>query len=123
MIENDGQVRKNDVFCCSGCRANGRIDGQPTARILLPLIPARAHGCGDDHRVMNCDARGMPYREEFLLLQIPCPGIRAECGPILWPRDDTECYDAYSDVGVPRIAGDPPPVRWAHHQRWECPLL
>jgi hypothetical protein len=89
----------------------------------VPLIPAHAPGRGDDHDVENCGACGTSYHQEFLLLRMPHPGIQDEQGPVLWPRDDTECYDACSDVGVPHTMGAPPLVQWACRRRWERPLL
>jgi hypothetical protein len=78
---------------------------------------ARATRRGDDHNVGNCDACETSCRQEFLLLRMPRPRIRAEQGPILRPHDDTKLYGACSNIGVPRIMVAPPPVQWAHRRR------
>lgn len=59
---------------------------------------------------MSSVACGMSARLGFPLLRTPCPGIRAERGPILRPRGDAERYDANFGGGMPRAAGAPPPA-------------
>jgi hypothetical protein len=86
------------------------------------LLRARAPRRGNDRGVGNCGARGAPYRQELLLLQMPCPSIWTERGHVPWPHGNAECYGTCSDVSVPHAVGAPPPIQWSHHRRWAHPL-
>jgi hypothetical protein len=82
------------------------------------LDPACAPRRGDDR-----GAHDAPCRQEYLLLQMPHPGIQAKWDPAPWPYGDAGCYGTCFDVGVPRTVGAPPLVQWAHRPRREHPLF
>jgi hypothetical protein len=72
----------------------------------VQFVPARAPRRGDDRSIGNCGAHGALCCQEFLLLQMPCPGDGLSKIPFLgfMVMPNVVC----SDVDLPRVAGAHP---------------